>query len=193
MLRTKRMDDWIHRINGVEGWLYELEPIALIHLPLTVDHLPGDIVEIGSYRGKSTLALGIGSVILSRSKRPVYAIDPFIPDHGMYVDDYYSIFWDNILNAGLEDHVIPIRKYSTEAYEDCPASIALLFIDGDHSYSGVMHDIVHYTPKVVSGGIIAFHDYGLCEGVVQAVKELLQNPGFEHVCDYTYLRVLRKL
>lgn len=33
-----------------------------------------------------------------------------------------------------------------------------LFIDGDHSFFGVMNDYVRFSPLVKKGGIIAFHD-----------------------------------
>ena len=33
-----------------------------------------------------------------------------------------------------------------------------LFIDGDHSYAGVLRDFVAYYPLVRAGGLIAFHD-----------------------------------
>lgn len=33
-----------------------------------------------------------------------------------------------------------------------------LFLDGDHTYSGVQHDFRMYAPLVKSGGIVAFHD-----------------------------------
>lgn len=192
---NKQMDELVRVVEQIEGWLWNYEPLALIHLPLMIEHLEGSIVEIGSYRGKSTVALGFGSILLSRVKRPIFSIDPFIPDNNTYFDNYFDIFWRNIANAGLENHVIPIKKYSTEAYQDCPNSIALLFIDGDHSYSAVKHDILHYTPRVVKGGIIAFHDYALpyCEGVTQAVDELMCSNEYEHICDYYSLRVYRKV
>jgi len=38
--------------------------------------------------------------------------------------------------------------------------IDFLFIDGDHSYSGVKSDYEMYSPLVRKGGIIAFHDIG---------------------------------
>ena len=37
--------------------------------------------------------------------------------------------------------------------------IALLFIDGDHSYEGVKMDTLSWEPKVKKGGTILFHDY----------------------------------
>lgn len=36
--------------------------------------------------------------------------------------------------------------------------VDLLFIDGDHTYNGVMQDYEAYGPLVRSGGVIAFHD-----------------------------------
>jgi hypothetical protein len=33
-----------------------------------------------------------------------------------------------------------------------------LFVDGDHTYSGVQRDFELYSPLVRSGGIVAFHD-----------------------------------
>ena len=137
--------------------------------------------------------MGLGSALLTKSQRPVYAIDPFIPDNDWYFDDYFPIFWNNVREAGLENYVIPIAKYSTDAYEECPDQIALIFIDGDHSYDGVMHDIEHYLPRVVPGGLVAFHDYWREEGVAQAVNELLQLSEYEHVCDYASIRVIRKI
>lgn len=37
-------------------------------------------------------------------------------------------------------------------------SLNVLFIDGDHTYEGVKHDFLSYSPLVRSGGIVAFHD-----------------------------------
>ena len=37
--------------------------------------------------------------------------------------------------------------------------VHMLFVDGDHSYEAVKADIHGWTPKVVPGGIVAFHDF----------------------------------
>lgn len=194
----------INIISQIPGWLSALEQTALIHLPLFVDHLPGSIVEIGSFQGKSTVCLGLGSLCLTTTKRPIYAIDPF--DHEMYtgwireyeqkrVNSYFDSFWANIKNAGLEHMVIPIRKLSHQAYQDCPKSIAALFIDGDHSYQGVKHDIDHYVSRVISGGYIAFHDYTNTNepGVKKAVDELCMMPDYTYFADYDSLRVVKNI
>ncbi len=50
-------------------------------------------------------------------------------------------------------------------------SLSLLYIDADHSYQGVMNDLVTWVPKVVKGGVVALHDY---ENENYGVKEAVQ-------------------
>ena len=35
-----------------------------------------------------------------------------------------------------------------------------IFLDGDHSYKGMVQDLVHWVRKVKNGGWICGHDYG---------------------------------
>ncbi len=44
------------------------------------------------------------------------------------------------------------------SYELGVHGVGFLFIDGDHSYEGVKQDYAMYSPFVVPGGLIAFHD-----------------------------------
>ena len=47
-----------------------------------------------------------------------------------------------------------------EALHDIKAqSLDFVFIDGDHSFDYVVQDIIYWSKKVKSGGIIACHDY----------------------------------
>uniref|UniRef100_A0A6M3IMM3 Putative methyltransferase n=1 Tax=viral metagenome TaxID=1070528 RepID=A0A6M3IMM3_9ZZZZ len=50
-----------------------------------------------------------------------------------------------------------------------------VFVDADHSYEGCHADAVAYLPKLKSGGLMIFHDYGVREGygVKQVVDELI--------------------
>ncbi|MBW5444644.1 class I SAM-dependent methyltransferase [Cohnella sp. CFH 77786] len=177
-------------IDSVYGWLTTAEQTALLHLPALVDHLDGEIVEIGSYKGRSTVALGLGSKWISEKKRTIYAIDPFV-SNGYYVD-YWNEFQNNILRFWLANYVTPIKKFSEEALQDCPARISALYIDGDQSYSGVKRDIELYAPRVVRGGYIAFHDYTIYPDIRRAVDELCESREFVLVCDYESLRLLRR-
>ena len=74
----------------------------------------GVIVEIGSWKGKSTVALGLGAV--SVHNEPVYAIDPHrvLPEEG-YLEDTEADFLANIEQAGLDGHVIPLIMTSAQA------------------------------------------------------------------------------
>lgn len=178
-------------IDGVSGWLTTVEQTALLHLPVLVDHLEGEIVEIGSFKGKSTIALGLGSKWISERKRTIYAIDPFITNGNYF--NYFDEFQNNILNYRLSNYVTPIKKYSHEAIQDCPERISALFVDGDHNYLSVKRDIVLYAPRVVRGGFIAFHDYTVYSDVKRAVDELCESREYVLVCDYDSLRLIRKL
>lgn len=53
-------------------------------------------------------------------------------------------------------------------------SVDLVFLDGDHSFAGVMEDWHEWLPKVKPGGWLAGHDYGDKRfGVKKAVDESL--------------------
>jgi len=56
--------------------------------------------------------------------------------------------------------------------------VHLVFVDGDHSYNGVKGDIDNWSPRVVAGGLMVFHDYNpqpkdaeRLAGVKQAIDE----------------------
>lgn len=51
-------------------------------------------------------------------------------------------------------------------------SLDFIYIDGDHSYEGVMNDLKHWVPKVKKGGLISGHDYlNEAYGVFSAVSD----------------------
>lgn len=52
-----------------------------------------------------------------------------------------------------------IKGDSGIVHSDFPHPIHILFIDGDHHYESVRADTMGWTPKVVSGGTVIFHDY----------------------------------
>jgi predicted O-methyltransferase YrrM len=62
-----------------------------------------------------------------------------------------------------ELHLIRANSHSSETKERVlkildGEQLDYLFIDGDHTYSGVQSDFQMYAPLVRSGGIVAFHD-----------------------------------
>jgi len=73
----------------------------------------------------------------------------------------------------------------------CPfeGPVHFIFIDGDHRYKAVKADIANWVPKIVPGGVIAFHDYALTAanlkrrphlaGVRKAVNRWVARAGWE--------------
>lgn len=125
------------------------------------------IVEVGSWKGKSTAYLAV-EVINSGKNIRVDAIDTW---YSHIENELYNLFLSNM--ESLLHVVNPIRKESVVAskmYED--NSIEIVFIDACHDYDCIRADISAWYPKVKSGGIIAGHDYPGWPGVKRAVDEV---------------------
>lgn len=69
------------------------------------------------------------------------------------------------------DKAIILKGMSHEMAKEVPDnSLGLVYLDGDHSYEGVMTDLSNWFAKVVKGGIISGHDFKATEyGVEKAV------------------------
>ena len=95
------------------------------------DQCAGVIVEIGSWKGKSTVALARGAAKVHREK--IYAIDPhkILPEEG-YLEDTEADFRNNLSKAGVENQVVPLVTTSEDAARGWDKPIRMLWIDGDH-------------------------------------------------------------
>ncbi len=117
----------------------------------------GIIVEIGSWKGKSTIWMGKGSE--SGPKSTIYAIDPHTGSPEQIQPIWtFPEFEKNVAQAGLTSLIQPILKTSSEAARTFDQPIDLLFIDGAHGESFVRKDAELWLPKVKIGGTVAFHD-----------------------------------
>ena len=143
----------------MEGFLPDAEGEALHALARTVGG-EGVIVEIGSWKGRSTICLARGSQL--GAGVPVYAVDPHLgsAEHREWFGevDTYDEFLANIRRAGVEQLVVPLRLPSEKAARTFDERIALPFIDGAHDLESVQRDADSWIPKLVAGGIVAFHD-----------------------------------
>lgn len=95
----------------------------------------------------------------------LYSIDFWgrLPQTG---DGGYNTEWHNANYASALTKLTPFPgsvilrgKSADMAKEISDNELSLLYIDGDHSYKGVLSDLVAYYPKVRTNGIIAGHDY----------------------------------
>ena len=132
----------------------------------------GVIVEIGSWKGKSTICLAKGTKAGNNLK--VYAID----------QQYATLkqFKYNINKEKVDDLIIPIVKTSKEAFTNFNKSIELVFIDGNHDYQFVKIDFRLWHSKLINGGIMAFHDTIAWNGVRKVVNK--------YICKSRYYKVI---
>jgi MMP 1-O-methyltransferase len=142
----------------------------------------GSVVEIGSWKGKSTVWLAKACQTINGG--PVYAIDPHVggpsyDDLGYKGVNTETEFRENIAAAGVSSIIIPWVMPSSQALLQWQNPIGFLWIDGDHSYEGVSADFYGWSQHVREGGIIAFHDTYHEEGVRQLVDdEVLKLTGY---------------
>ncbi len=162
--------------SAVEGMLTEREGEFLYSL---ARNGPGEgvIVEIGSWKGKSTIWLAKGTQHANREQ--VYAIDHHQGsiEHREYFHEGYdsteSEFTHNIQLAGVEKWVVPLVMRSEKALEGWDIPVRFLWIDGDHEYESVKGDFLMWEPHLVDGGIIAFHDTVLWPGPQRVAEEYI--------------------
>ncbi|MGI0134366.1 MAG: class I SAM-dependent methyltransferase [Candidatus Micrarchaeaceae archaeon] len=172
---------------GVDGWLADDEGELLFNLAKSCKG-KGAIVEIGSWKGKSTIWLGKGSIAGNNVK--VWAIDPHTGSH-----EHHQIFgkvWTfddfkkNIKRAGLEGIIVPVVASSEQAASSFHEPVELIFIDGAHDYESVKADFELWFPKVIEGGTMVFHDTTYAEGPWRVVEKNLYGSrsfGLVHLID----------
>lgn len=138
------------------------------------------LVEIGTGVGRVTAVLasavaGKGSI--------VHTIDDYSnPEkYGIYGDWSNKKAQENLSKLNLSGHVRFVIGNSVEIAKGFSDPIDMIFIDGDHLYSGICADIDAWYPLIKKGGIISGHDFdpNCSDGrnVIKAIfDKLLGNP-----------------
>ncbi|HPC47255.1 MAG TPA: class I SAM-dependent methyltransferase [Deltaproteobacteria bacterium] len=131
----------------------------------------GPILEIGGYCGKSTLYLGMACKVNrgilysvdhhrgSEEQQPGQPyFDPELYDPLQSRVDTFRFFRRAVEEAGLEDTVVPIVAASRVAARMWSTALAMVFIDGGHTYEAAFDDYVSWSGLLMPGGILAVHD-----------------------------------
>ena len=151
--------------NNVEGWTSQRE-LNFLH---NVSKEMKTIVEIGSWKGRSTEA------ILSGTEATVYAVDHFLGSKGeeeQHKEAKDDVVYNQFLaNVGHHENLKVLRMSSEEAVKQfADKSVDMVFIDGEHTYEGVKKDIEMWLPKAKK--LICGHDYcDSWQGVKKAIEE----------------------
>jgi len=169
--------DALTSVAAVDGWMTDGQARLLWDSARRLT--PGDrIVEIGSFRGRSTtvLALAVAKGV------DIVAIDPHAGnDRGPQelkgfaaeaaVD--HDVFHANLERAGVADRVRHVRDFSHDALGALDGDIELLYIDGAHRYGPALTDIRTWGSRVRRGGTLLIHDSFSSVGVTLAILRAL--------------------
>lgn len=166
-------------IGRISGWLARIEGIVLYQIARFGNGY-GNIVEIGSYQGKSTAAIGFG--LVHRGKGTVFAVDPHTGDRGQLAElgiesvNTANMFLRNMAERNLLGVVSPIFKPSVEAAQGFHGGgVRFLFIDGWHSEEAVIADLQSWKPFLTRSAVVIFDDWGTSDEVRSGIRQLRNN------------------
>jgi len=172
--------------------------LAMTLFSLAVSTRATNVLEIGRFKGLSTLALASALKFVDTGwdeaahlkqrpdmdypafeaprKRRLVSIDPFPTAEATAL----------IERAGLTNYVSFVNHRSDAV--TVQGQLDLLFIDGDHSYEGCARDVLQYVPFVRPGGYFILHDYygwfdrnGANNSPIKKVADEIPHEGFQRI------------
>ena len=174
--------DWVALAASVEGQLTDRE-VRFLALLAAEPTARGEILEIGSFKGKSTIILAKAMALAGQAR--LVAVDPMTcpaitdPKLGP-AKSSWGDFQANLERAGVKNAVEFHQMYSHDLAKDWHRKIRLLWIDGDHTYAGVKADFDMFSRHLANGAIVALHDMLRGFGGPDRVflEEILASPHF---------------
>lgn len=137
----------------------------------------GPLVEVGAYRGRSTLYLAAAIAAVAApgdAGSRIYSVDhhhgseemqagwphhdPSVVDPRTGRMDSLPMWRRTIEDAAVDDLVIGVVGDSTAVARDWAAPISLLLLDGGHGEQIAWSDFQGWAPNVARGGWLAIHD-----------------------------------
>lgn len=178
-------EELFDKAEQIQGWFPRHDMETLYSLAQDYVKEGGLAVEVGSWKGRSSLIL---AEVCKQKKAKLICIDSFkglIPtDHEKWElyhgsDGYYK----EGNNGSIMGHIIEnLKGYdvkflegnSTELHKKIKdVSADLVFIDGDHDMPIVALDMENFKTKVKKGGVLCGHDYEKGNTVANAVDGII--------------------
>ena len=168
----------------------EGETEKIIELAKKALESEGDFVEMGCYKGDTSLVL---AEIIRGSGKRLFIYDSFegLPEKAKEDESVLGAEFrggelfaskrevkERFLRAGLPVPVIKKGWFSELTEADLPEKIAFSFLDGDF-YESIRDSLRLVLPKMVPRGVLIVHDYTnpALPGVKRAVDEVFSESG----------------
>ena len=162
----------------------EIETEKIIELARNQLSCQGDFVELGCYKGDTSLLL---AEVLKGTEKKLWIYDSFegLPEKSEADESALGMNFkggelyvtkrevkERFLRAGLPVPVIKKAWFNELLDGDLPKEITLAFLDGDF-YESIRDSLKLVESKMAEGGIIVVHDYQnpALPGVAKAVEE----------------------
>ena len=169
-----------HVEDQIEGWFYNHDILLfwLIDFIQKQGGFSGDTCELGIYKGKSAVALGL----LARADETVFCFDAFheVPQ---------AVAEANILRCcpELGNRLVCVAT-DLRQLEEPPdmvgrGSLRFLHLDAVHDHPSVLNDLNNFAPLLTGQGVIALDDCFDPEwpGVPTAMAEFCLSPEGRHI------------
>lgn len=204
----------IRSFNSEKAWDYEnaynwfspysrtAKIIAHWELYKKIINLPGDVIEVGVFKGASLLRFATFREILeNNNSRKIIGFDSFgsfpIIKNASNEDIEFAKSHDNHAGIGLQkEELYKIIEYKNfknielikgNIIDTIPnyiksnmqTRISLLHLDVD-VYDPTKYALENLWDRLVTGGIILFDDYNYIEGGTNAIDEFLKAKGISH-------------
>jgi hypothetical protein len=167
------------RWTAVRGWLLP-NAAECLHRYARESSTDGQIVEIGSFAGKSSVCIGHA---IQGKNQPMTCIDlRFQPD-----------FRRNLADFGMDARVSLLEGPSLDHFEFWDAPISFLYIDGHHGKGYAMADLLLWDMFVLPGGYVALDDTaGFMMGPNLQVQAMMSGGAYEFLEERGGISFLRK-
>jgi len=164
-------------VADVEGFLSQRD-IHFLALVAAHPSAKGEILEIGAYRGKSSVVLAKASALANQAK--IISCDPLccdVPANHPQAIAVRTEFDHNLARKQVQNRVEFHQTYSQELAKAWSRPIRMLWIDGDHRYLGVRQDLADFGPFLQDRAILVMHDVlNDCDGVGRVfVEDVLES------------------
>ncbi len=174
----------------------EEETEHIIYSATSVMGVEGDFVEMGCYKGDTSLMLAeVVEKSVENPKKRLWIYDSFegLPektgsDESILGKDFVPgaltvskrEVKERFLRAGLKVPIIKKAWFDELTFSDMPEKIAFAFLDGDF-YESIRDSLKLVGPLMGAGGMIIIHDYNnpALPGVKKAVDEWIGTRGLQ--------------